>query len=143
MLVVVVSQSLVPVLVTIFLRGDISAGGKITGYHHRFGGSDSGSIRLVEITRKGRGAKGGNGAIYEGVVEYVDSRGVAHRKSSTFFPDSWTTERVIAEINSSIINAAGGGKNLSGTVRGKSASGVVIEMVIRSGKLDTAYPVLR
>ncbi|WGO96915.1 choice-of-anchor A family protein [Saccharophagus degradans] len=126
------------------LRGDISSGGRITGYHHRFGNSDSGPLRLVEVTARGRGAQGGQGGVYEGIVEFVDAQGRAHRKRSTFFPNNWSTQRVMSEIDSAMLAAMSrSGGSLSGTVQGKSASGIDIEMVINGGRLVTAYPLLR
>lgn len=42
-----------------------------------------------------------------------------------------------------MINAAANGRGVTGTIRGKSSSGVVVEVVIRGGKVITAYPILR
>ena len=61
-------------------RGEISSGGKITGYHHRMLGIDRGLIKLVKVTKRG---KAGNKEVYEGIVEYVQN-GIAHRKTSRF-----------------------------------------------------------
>jgi len=117
-------------------RGDISPGGRITGYHHRFAGSDNGAFKLLKVTNPGKGSP------YGGFVGFVDENGKLHKKYSTFFPNNWTTQRVIGEINSAVIVAASKGK-LNGTVQAKGASGMLIEMKIRGGILESAYPVLK
>ena len=120
------------------LKGEILAGGKITGYHHRFGGQDSGSLKLVRIL----GRSSGKNKSYNGIVEYIDGNGKRHTKKSSFFPNSWTAKRVMDEVTSAVIAAASKGK-LSGTVRAKGASGLLVEMKIRNGRLESAYPVVR
>ena len=120
------------------LKGDISAGGKITGYHHRFGGQDSGALKLVEVLR----GNPGKNKPYFGIVEYTDVNGKRHKKGSSFFPNSWTTKRVMEEVTSAVIAAASKGK-IDGTVRARSTSGMLIEMKIRNGRPCSAYPVVR
>lgn len=122
----------------IVFRGDITPGGRISGYHHRSGGSDKGALKLLKITNRGKG----KGSPYGGFVGFVDANGKLHKKYSTFFPNDWTPKRVVVEINSAVVVAASKGK-LNGTVQAKGASGMLIEMRIRGGILESAYPVVK
>lgn len=91
------------------------------------------------MTKPGKG----KGNPYGGFVGYVDANGKLHKKYSTFFPNDWTTQKVIGEVNSAFIRAASNGKKLNGTVQAKGASGMLIEMKIRGGALESAYPVVK
>ena len=118
------------------LRGEISSSGAISGYHHRYGGVDHGALKVIKVTKYGK--KG----VYEGKVEYIDSNGNSHMKDSTFFPDGWTSKRVIDEINGAIINALGnsGASGENQKLTGKSPSGIRIEVIINSGRVSSAWP---
>jgi hypothetical protein len=121
------------------LRGEISPGGKITGYHSRTGGFDKGPLKLETITRRGTGR---NKGVYEGVVKYVDPNGVVHRKMSTFFPNHWSPKRIMLEINSAYNKNLSRGGKMSGTVDAKSSSGIMLRLHLSDGNLINAYPIL-
>ncbi|MEV4058405.1 EndoU domain-containing protein [Amycolatopsis sp. NPDC049688] len=59
---------------------------RISGYHHRPGGIDSGNFKVLSITPPDK-----NG-VYEGLVEGESSSGVKATKMSSFFPDAWSHE---------------------------------------------------
>ena len=115
-------------------RGDISPGGTISGYHHRMFGWDKGSIKLINITKRGK--KG----VYGGIIEYIQNG--SHKKYSTFFPNSWSPKVVKEEVNTALFNALNSGQT-SGYVRAKGKRGVLIEMIISDGIVKTAYPIIK
>ena len=118
-------------------RGEISSGGRITGYHHRMFGYDRGKLKVVQITRRGTAGQKG---LYEGKVQYVDAGGNIHTKYSTFFPNSWSPKMVKEEVNTALYKLLKQGP-VSGRVSAKGKRGIMVEMHIRNGKVETAYPV--
>jgi len=117
-------------------------GGKAKGFHHRPGGLDPDSARLI---RKSTVVDSGKwtGA-YKAKVEICES-GQCYKKTdeSTFFPDSWSRSRVQNEVTSAYNNAlvSFGGKVPPGGFVSKSSNGYPIFIVTKpDGELVTAYP---
>lgn len=93
----------IPLDRTHILRGGINAKGKATGFHHRGTPVDEAHARVVPGTQSAPDARG----VYRAKVEiYDDARGmwVAKAPKSTFFPDSWSTDRVVYEIQAASRN---------------------------------------
>ncbi len=64
----------------------------------------------------------------------------AKKKPSSFFPDSWDQEKVLMEISHAFENKAlvtGSSYRYTGYTSEK----IKIEMIIREGKIETAYPI--
>ena len=116
----------------------IFRGDKNGGFHHRAGGINPDNSRVIKITDTVNSGKWRG--VYEAVVEICDA-GKCFRKTSTFFPDSWSKSRVQMEINAAYINALFNG-NKNGLLVGKSSTGFPIEMYVRDGEIVTAYPKL-
>jgi len=114
----------------------IFKGNKTGGFHHRAGGMNPGSSRVLSVSSKNASGKW-KGA-YEAKVEICDN-GKCIKKDSTFFPDSWSKSRVQAEIRAAYMEAASRGKS-NGLIVGKSSNGYPISIFVRNGEIVTAYP---
>ncbi|MEU4763328.1 EndoU domain-containing protein [Actinosynnema sp. NPDC023794] len=65
---------------------------RITGYHHRYGGQDTGEFKVV---KEGRHDENG---VYRATVCGPNVEGAWRCKGSTFFPDDWTRAQVESVI---------------------------------------------
>jgi hypothetical protein len=116
-------------------EGEVNSKGKAVGYHSRPGGVDPAGARVVEVT-KPPDAHG----VYEARVAVKDpASGVEIPKGarSTFFPDSWSAERVKAEVSSAYRNRV---EIEPGHWKGTSTSGVPIEGYDGPQGIKTAFP---
>jgi hypothetical protein len=121
---------------------------RISGYHHRPGGIDSGEFRVVE--RQKAGADG----VYRGSVQGNTMTGQSVRKNrSTFFPDHWPRSEVrqavrVAFATREVVRDDDGAvipRNWEGFYRGVRIQGYVRRGAeVESASLEdvaTAYPV--
>jgi len=128
-------------------NGDFLNNGRFGGWHSRYSGNPN-NLRVRKISKQ-RNSQG----VYEGVVQYRGPRGNWKTKKdnggkSTFFPDKWSPQVIDAEIRSAHIDAINRGQTGGGVVRGKSSSGIEIEMILRregnSGfVVRSEYPIMK
>ncbi|MDS1008808.1 EndoU domain-containing protein [Clostridium sporogenes] len=113
------------------LEGEINRSNMVVGYHYEKFPTSKGKI--IEGTKSSPNDLG----VYTGKVQ-VD--GVIKKAKSSFFPEEWSPQEVIDAINEAYNNKqfVKGTKN---TFRGKSVSGLKIEMYIdNKGKIISAFP---
>ncbi|KYN79194.1 hypothetical protein A0J52_07985 [Clostridium sporogenes] len=113
------------------LEGEINRSNMAVGYHYEKFPTSKGKI--IEGTKSSPNDLG----VYTGKVQ-VD--GVIKKAKSSFFPEEWSPQEVIDAINEAYNNKqfVKGTKN---TFRGKSVSGLKIEMYIdNKGKIISAFP---
>lgn len=118
-------------------EGEINKKGKAVGCHH-ITAIKSGQSKIVSVVKQPN-AKG----VYEAVVEVYDkNKGVWIRKDarSTFFPDSWSKQKVIEEIEAAFNSPD---RILAGNKwTSVSPSGVKIGgYTDNNGNIATAYPI--
>ncbi|HEX7449189.1 MAG TPA: EndoU domain-containing protein [Pirellulales bacterium] len=118
-------------------EGEVNASGKAVGYHHRPNGRDIVYARMTRLTT-GPDANG----VYRGEVEVynaVSSTWIAKGLGSSFFPDSWSKDRVKDEI----LRAFSCQIRRNGQYwEGISPSGVVIGAYLdAAGNINTAFPI--
>ena len=117
------------------------SGNKTGGFHSRPLGVNPSTANVINIKRKimiGRW----KGA-YSASVRICPAGGKCFKKTSSFFPDSWSRSRIKAEINTAYLDALSKGKS-NGLILGRSSTGGQIEMVVKpNGELVTAYPKFR
>ncbi len=122
---------------THIVRGEISPGGTIKGFHSRFAGVDTGNIKLLEITNRGKRGT------YKGIVGYTDKNGRLHTKLSSFFPDNWSPAKIMREVDSAIVRKISQvGKLSNGKHTARTSSGLKIIFAVENGKLASAWPKL-
>jgi hypothetical protein len=106
-------------------EGGLNKQGRLVGFHHAGPHRD----RLVRIVR-GPNALG----VYE-----AEFRAFGMTKRSTFFPDAWTREQVLAAIREAYLNPI---EKTGGKIVGKTASGMRIQIYLdRAGDIATAFPI--
>jgi hypothetical protein len=112
------------------LFGNINGSGRATGYHHK----TSSPIGEIEDIIRGPNGYG----FYEAKVKV---NGIAKNQPSTMFPDNWSPQKIVDEVNSAFTNK----KFISGstnTFEGIASNGMKIQMFIDSnGKIISAFPV--
>lgn len=120
--------------------GAINRSGKAVGYHHRAGGKDPETARVTRIVDPPN-ARG----IYRARVEIYDSRTrrwVAKGATSTFFPDAWSREKVVEEIEGAFARKTQPKRDVPAYWEGVSPSGVRIGGYSKGpGKISTAFPI--
>ena len=105
-------------------EGELNRRGRLVGFHHLGPHRD----RIVQVLR-GPNAQG---------VHEAEFRGFGQLKRSTFFPDVWTREEVLAAVREACA-AAGPGRG--GRLIGRSRSGLRIQMYLDDrGGIATAFP---
>ncbi len=124
---------------THIFQGEINRRGLAVGYHHRANGKDTNNARMVKIT----GLTNRQG-IYIGRVEIrnpANGQWVSKLSSSTFFPDQWSQDQVLTEIQSAFASANKAKEPWQGT----SPSGLKIEGYYNkaTNTITTAYPIYR
>ncbi|WP_339267577.1 EndoU domain-containing protein [Paenibacillus sp. FSL K6-1330] len=67
----------------------------------------------------------------------IEVNGVLKKVKVTFFPKKWTPQQVIDAINEAFANKE---VHKNNKYRGNTDAGMRIEMVIRNGKIISAYP---
>ncbi|GAB2027563.1 EndoU domain-containing protein [Lactovum odontotermitis] len=65
--------------------------------------------------------------------------GVLKKSYSTFFPKTWSNQKIVNETNYAYGNMMSTGK--AGTYIGRASSGLEIEIRVKNSKIDTAYPI--
>ncbi len=114
----------VPINERHIFEGEVNARGRLVGFHHAAAHRD----RLLRVLR-GPNAMG----VYE-----AEFRAFGLLKRSTFFPDAWTRERVLAAIREACA-AAGAPRN--GRLIGRTRDGLRIQMYLDGrGGIATAFP---
>lgn len=113
---------------------------RAVGFHHRPGGIDPPNTRLI-----GTPTPFGTQGAYRGRVELIDpgtGAPVPKRDESTFFPDNWSREKVLAEIEGAFRHKLPSDPKTSVDVwRGVSPSGVMLTgYADDTGKVVTAFP---
>jgi hypothetical protein len=109
--------------------------GDKTGFHSRPGGIDPPNARVVS-----KGAPDGLG-VYEAQVRITDpANGTVKTKTSTFFPDSWSHDRVKAEVAGAYESRVYADPAKPNKWSGISPSGVRVEGYDGATR-TTAYPV--
>lgn len=100
---------------------------------------DSGTARIKTGTKIPENA--GIDDFYKAKVEIKtpDGNWKTKKNKSTFFPDSWSKEKIQGEIAYAMINKKSIGTN---KYEGTMSNGVKIEFYIKNGTVETAYPVL-
>ncbi len=107
-------------------EGAVNKQGRLVGFHHVGAHRD----RIIRIVR---------GPTALGVYE-AEIRAFGLTKRSTFFPDAWTREQVLAAIREAYLNPI---ERSEGKIIGKTAGGVRIQMYLdRAGNIATAFPLL-
>lgn len=124
---------------THIFQGEINRRGLAVGYHHRLNGKDSNNAKMVKLT----GLPNRQG-IYIGRVEIrnpANGQWVSKLSSSTFFPDQWSQEKVLNEIQGAFASANKSKEPWQGT----SPSGLKIEGYYNksTNTINTAYPIYR
>lgn len=105
-------------------EGEVNRHGRLVGFHQAGAHPD----RIVRILR-GPNALG----VYE-----AEFRAFGRLKRSTFFPDAWTREQVLAAIREAC-SAAGAPRD--GRLVGRTAQGMRIQMYLDGrGGIATAFP---
>ncbi|HEY3999772.1 MAG TPA: EndoU domain-containing protein [Candidatus Xenobia bacterium] len=133
-------------------QGGINRRGEATGFHVRATGD--GHARIIEGTQTAPDSHG----VYQARVEVNDQgRWVEKPEPSTFYPDTWPPDKVLAEIRSAWNRRkpllsyrhqrAGGapGEAVGGQSprwEGTSESGVNIEGYADGDTITTAYPLM-
>ncbi|WFQ81399.1 EndoU domain-containing protein [Xenorhabdus sp. SF857] len=109
--------------------------GKAVGFHHE--GAHHGKARIVQMTNPPNSQ-----GIYTGKVEIRDANTgewIAKARESSFYPKSWSPQKVIDEIKGAYQNAT---IHPNGKWSGTSPNGIKIEgWLDASGKINTAYPI--
>ncbi len=118
-------------------RGEISRRSRATGFHHRPSGGDN--ARVVSGTESAPDRHG----VYEAVVEIRNpdtGEWVRKDRTSTFFPDDWSADRILDEIAGAFEKR----QQLERDVwEGISPSGVTIRGYLKpDGSIPSAFPVL-
>lgn len=122
-----------PINLTHLFEGQINRRGKPVGFHARPGGVDPQGARWVR-TVDGPNRLG----VYVAKVEIRATSGRWLGKTSTFYPDGFSEEEVIAAILAAFERSDGSEK-----WRGDSGAGFTIEGYFQNGRINTAYPIFR
>ncbi len=122
-----------PINLTHLFEGQVNKRGKPVGFHARPGGVDPEGARLVRVV---------DGPDRAGVyIANVEIRGQSERwleKTSTLFPDDFTSDEVQAAILAAFERSGATEK-----WRGDSGRGFTIEGYYQNGRINTAYPIFR
>lgn len=110
-------------------KGNLSKKGDAKGFHSIVIGSESKVIKIIKPADK-----------YGVYVANVEVNGVTKKGISTMFPDNWSPQKIIDEVNIAYSKRKPiAGKN-SLYFSGETSNGMKIEMQIKNGKIQTAYP---
>ena len=120
-------------------EGEINGRGKAVGCHH-ISAINSGHSRIISVISPPNQQQ-----VYEATVEIFDkkrSEWIRKEGRSSFYPDSWSKEKVLKEITSAFNNPdkiSKGAKWESVSDSGIKISGYTNEQ----GQITTAYPIYR
>ena len=113
--------------------GTINGKGKATGYHYTKVTDSKGKI--IEGTRSDTDENG----VFTGKVEVS---GIKKNGFSSFFPESWTPQKVVDAINTAYNDAINNPENPKGSLWIGYCGDLEIDMYLDSNKkITTAYPV--
>ncbi|WP_246021125.1 EndoU domain-containing protein [Paenibacillus lentus] len=107
--------------------GEILKNGSANGFHYE--GMPNSNGKIV-----GNIDPPNEFGVYQATIEV---NGVLKQPKSTFFPKEWTPQQVIDAINEAFAKKEVFKNN---RYRGNTDAGIKIEMVIRNGKIISAYP---
>jgi hypothetical protein len=121
-------------------QGEINRKGQAVGYHHRLNGKDTNNARMIKLT----GLPNRQG-VYFGRVEIRNAatgQWVSKLSSSTFFPDNWSQQQVLSEIQGAFADSSNKSQE---RWQGTSPSGIRIEGFYSktTNTINTAYPIYR
>ncbi|GHU39256.1 hypothetical protein FACS1894192_12440 [Bacilli bacterium] len=111
------------------LGGEVNKKGKAVGYHTENNLHDDLDVKLSNVTAPDE---------FDVYKANVTINGTTKNSYSTFFPKEWSNQKIIDEIN-----YAYGNMELSkrpGVYKGTASNGMEIEIQIKNGKIDSAYP---
>lgn len=113
----------------------------VVGFHHRYLGKNPANSYVIEDTIQ-RGTR--TDGVYHAKVQISDPiKGYSGTKDSTFFPDSWTRERVLREIDEAFATKSFTSHVSGRQWRGTSSSGLVVEGYVLDSNpnyINSAYP---
>lgn len=108
--------------------------GRITGIHFY----DENFVKIKKLIRKNEVG------VFEAIIEFYDSemdRWTKKEKSSTFFPLTWTYNKLFHECLFAVDN-----KNkkfgTQNVYRSKMKSGIKVEIIVKNGILKSIYPLI-
>ena len=109
-------------------EGDVTKKGKATGYHSEVITNNSEVVRVTKQADKY--------GVYEAKVSV---NGVEKGGVSTMYPKDWSPQQIMNEVQHAYENM----ELYKGTniFRGEASNGMKIEMRIKNGKIESAYPV--
>ncbi|HXA00502.1 MAG TPA: EndoU domain-containing protein [Cytophagaceae bacterium] len=120
-------------------EGEVNARGKAVGCHH-ISAINSGHSKIIAVISRPNQEK-----IYEATVEVFDkkrSQWIKKEGRSSFYPDSWSKEKVLREITSAFNNP--GKINKGAKWESVSESGIKISgYTNEQGQITTAYPIYK
>lgn len=118
------------------LEGEVNKRGKAVGYHYE--GLENTPGEVIDGTRSKPNEEG----VYTAKVEVDGVAKTSNGGKSSFFPESWSAQDVVDNINEAYSNKVFI-KGTDNTYRGECDEGVEIEMYIdnNSGKIISAFPI--
>lgn len=118
------------------LEGEVNKRGKAVGYHYE--GLENTPGEVIEGTRSTPNEDG----VYTAKVEVDGIAKTSNGGKSSFFPESWSAQDVVDNINEAYDNKIFI-EGTDNTYRGECDEGVEIEMYIdnNSGKIISAFPI--
>ncbi len=126
-------------------QGERKSGRRFVGLHHVEAGHVP-SNALIEVTKRG------SAGFYEANVWFKLASGNYReklRRASTFFPDSWSKSKVQSTVRAGFIKALAEGKKNGvfeypmRSILSENIKGVYLQIIIKNGKLDNAFPVIK
>lgn len=111
------------------LAGELNKNGDAAGYHSRVIAGSNAEIKVVSPPDK-----------YGVYKANVKINGVPKKALSSMFPDTWSAQKIIDEVNYANKN-----KYLDEANKyiGKASNGMKIEVVIKKGKIDDFWPIYK
>lgn len=118
-------------------KGEINRKGKLVGYHYEKLQGETAEV--ISGTRTHPNKFG----VYEGRVRKRQNGTTIEKKAaSTFFPEHWSPQRVVNEVNEAYRNKANVPGLQSNVYEHTNTSGVKIRMFLdENGKIKSAFPI--
>ena len=109
--------------------------GNLTGIHF----FDPNKIRIIEILEKNEKT-----SVFKARFEFYDSRTekwIEKRNPSTFFPENWNLATLLMESKFAFDRLKA--EDLKdGKIKSITQSNIVVEIIIKNGKLKSLYPII-
>ncbi len=117
------------------LSGEINKYNKAVGFHSQGALDYQGKSRIVEITKPVN-----KQGVYKAVVEIYDEKSqkwIRKKVQSSFFPDTWTSQKIIKEIKYAYSN-----REMMGETKwkGKTSNNIVLEGYMEDNIITSVYP---